>query len=290
MSAKQKPAEFYVRGADEKVFGPVDVETLVEWAGDSRIDPTSSVSKDQKTWIAAPLVPELGMTWLVETAPGTFYGPFNRRVVDGLFESGTLTRDARLYELDTGKAAAERAKLEAELAAKTAAVADLEKRAAEQAETTKKTMAFMEAKLTELTAALGQMGKAAESDHATAREEVFSARERADAAEARAVRAEADRDAVEKKLSVVETELADLRAQLEAVTKFSSAAAPERDRSDAIQPEVVISDAPPPRAAPQFPGMGSASGLAALEAAARRELAAAKKHGISLGGMFGGKK
>ena len=27
-----------------------------------------------------------------------------------------------------------------------------------------------------------------------------------------------------------------------------------------------------------------------LEAAARRELAAAKKHGISLGGIFGGKK
>ena len=35
---------------------------------------------------------------------------------------------------------------------------------------------------------------------------------------------------------------------------------------------------------------GGAAGLAALEAAARRELASAKKQGISLGGIFGGKK
>ena len=31
---KQQNAEYYVRGADGKVFGPVDMATLVEWAGD----------------------------------------------------------------------------------------------------------------------------------------------------------------------------------------------------------------------------------------------------------------
>lgn len=284
----QSDAEYYVRAADETVFGPIGMETLVEWARDSRIDPTSAVSNDQKTWRPAPLIPELEMTWLVETDPGTFYGPFNRAVVDGLFEAGTLTREARLYELDTGKSSAERARMEAEIAAKTKAIADLEKRAGEQAETTKKTMGFMEAKLAELTAAIGEIGKTAEADHSLAKEEVFKSRERADAAESRAVQAEADRDALERKLAVAETEIADLRSQLEAVTKFSSVQS-QVSGSDAIQPEVIMAE-PPSRGAPHFPGVGSSSGLAALEAAARRELAAAKKHGISLGGIFGGKK
>ena len=287
--AKETPsAEYYVRAADETVFGPIGMETLVEWARNSRIDPTSVVSTDQASWKPAPLIPELEMTWLVETDPGTFYGPFNRAVVDGLFEAGTLTREARLYELDTGKSTSERSKMEAELAAKTKAIEDLEKRATEQAETTKKTMSFMEAKLAELTAAIAEIGKSAEADGNIAKEEVFKAREKADAAEERAVQAEADRDALERKLAVAQTEIADLRAQLETVTKFSSVTTPSAS-SDVIQPEVVVSE-PPHRTAPHFPGVGSSSGLAALEAAARRELAAAKKHGISLGGIFGGKK
>lgn len=287
MANRKGSVEYYVRGADEKVFGPVAMKTLVEWAGDSRIDPTSAVSSDQKSWIAAPLVPELEMFWLVETEPGTFYGPFNRRVVDSLMESGTIPHDARLYMLDSGKASSGRTKLEAELEAKAKAVADLEERAAAQAATTKKTMAFMEAKLADLTAAMAEIGKSAEADRSAAKDEIFRTRERAEAAEARAAQAEADRDAVEKRLAVAETELADLRAQLDAVTKFSAV---KPVATPVIQPEVVISDTPPPRSAPQFPGVGSASGLAALEAAAKRELAAAKRHGIALGGIFGGKK
>ena len=289
MSKGQNSSEYYVRGADEKVFGPVAMKTLVEWAGDSRIDPTSAVSTDQKTWLAAPLIPELEMTWLVETEPGTFYGPFNRRVVDSLLESGTIARDARLYVLDTGKASDELARLQAELLSKTKALADLEERASKQAATTKKTMDFMEAKLADLTSEIGAMGKAAEADKSAAKEEIFKARERAEKAEVRAAQAEADRDAIGKRLSVAETELSDLRAQLDAVTKFSSVNT-RAAASDVLQPEVVISDAPPPRSAPHFPGVGSAAGLAALEAAAKRELAAAKKQGISLGGIFGGKK
>ena len=288
MSARSESAEYYVRGADGKVFGPVDMATLVEWAGDSRIEPATAVSKDQSTWLAAPLVPELGMTWLVETALGTFYGPFSRKVVDGLIEAGTIPRDTRLYELDGGRSSAERTRLKAELEARDAALADLEKRFSAQAETTKKTMSFLEARVAELTRAQAEASKAAEADRAAEREEVFRTRERADAAEARALKAEAEREAMAKKLSVMETELSDLKAQLEAVTRLSPAA--EAEGSGAVQPEVVISDAPPPRSAARFPGVGSSSGLAALEEAARRELASAKKYGISLGGIFGGKK
>ena len=239
---------YYIRGEDGKAFGPVEIATLVEWAGDSRIGPTSSVSKDQKHWVVAPLVPELGMTWLVEAEQGVFYGPFNRRVVDGLLEAGTIARDTRLYEL-SGGASAGQAKLKAELDAKTAALADLEVRVAA---------------------------------------DVFRTRERAESAESRAAKAEAERDAAVKKAGVLETELADLRSQLEAVTKFSALV--KNANAEVVQPEVIVSDAPPPKAEPRFSGAGGAAGLAALEAAARRELASAKKQGISLGGIFGGKK
>lgn len=281
-------AGYYVRGADGKVFGPVDMATLVEWAGDSRIEPAASVSRDQKAWVAAPRVPELGMTWLVETAPGTFYGPFRRSVVDGLLSAGTIPRDTRLYELDDGRSSAERTRLKAELDARDAAIADLERRFAAQAETTRKTMSFMEAKVAELTAAQAEEKKVADAARAAEREEVFRTRERAEAAESRAAQAEAERDAAARRLSVMETELADIKAQLEAVTKLSGPVPSEA--SEAIRPEVVSSDPPPPRPATRFPGAGSSSGLAALEAAARRELASAKKQGISIGGIFGGKK
>ena len=278
---------YYIRGEDGKAFGPVEIATLVEWAGDSRIGPTSSVSKDQKHWVAAPLVPELGMTWLVEAEQGVFYGPFNRRVVDGLLEAGTIARDTRLYEL-SGGASAEQAKLKAELDAKTAALADLEVRVAAQAETTKKTIAFMEAKIAELSSAQANASKAAEAEREAMKADVFRTRERAESAESRAAKAEAERDAAVKKAGVLETGLADLRSQLEAVTKFSALV--KNADAEVVRPEVIVSDAPPPKAEPRFSGAGGAAGLAALEAAARRELASAKKQGISLGGIFGGKK
>ena len=289
--AEKDSTGYYIRGEDGKAFGPVELATLVEWAGDSRVGPTSSVSKDQKDWVAAPLVPELGMTWLVEAEQGVFYGPFNRRVVDGLLEAGTIARDTRLYELSGGGSAAEQAKLKAELDAKTASLADLESRVAAQAETTKKTIAFMEAKIAELFGAQANAAKAAAADREAMKAEVFRTRERAEAAEGRAAKAEAERDAAFKKANVLETELADLRSQLEAVTRFTALV--KNDKAEVIQPEVVVSDAPPPKAEPRFPGSGGnggAAGLAALEAAARRELASAKKQGISLGGIFGGKK
>ena len=294
--AETKEKCWYVKGGEEdKLFGPIDLDTLIAWAKDSRIEPTFSVSKDKTSWIPAPFMSELEMIWLVETEPGTFYGPFNRAVVDSLLEAGTLNKSVRLYELDTGSNAAEKTRLETELAAKSQALADLEARAAKQAETTKKTMEFMEAKVAELSGALVSAGQAADQQLAAAGEEIYAQRERGEKAEAqaaanlsRAEKAEAAQAAAAKKLSVAETEIADLRAQLEMVTKFT--AVKPAAKATVVQPEVVISSAPPPKSAPHFPGMGSSSGLAALEAAARRELAAAKKHGLGIGGLFGGKK
>lgn len=277
--------EYFIKGGDGKVFGPVAIGTLVEWARDSRVEPTFLVSRDRESWVPAPHVRELEMTWLVEASPGTFYGPFNRAVVDGLLSAGTLPRDVRTYELHTGRADADKARLEAALAAKTKAVEDLEARAAGQAETTRKTLAFLEAKLAEAAGARRDADKAAGAELAAAQDEIYRLRERCERAEAAAAAEGAAREAADGKLAVAESELADLRSQLEAVTRVSAVRTAE-----AVQPEVLVSDAPPPKSSPRFKGNGGAAGLAALEAAARRELAAAKRQGIGIGGIFGGRK
>ena len=330
--AEAKKVVWYVKGADEKVFGPIDSVTLVAWAKEGRIESSFSLSCDERaTWVAAPLVAELGMVWLVETTPGTFYGPFNRAVVDGLLAQGTITAETRLYSLDEGKAkgksAAESAakaadekvkRAAAELDAAKKTIAELEGRAERQAETTKKTMSFMEAKLKELTDKLAEatevnrsQDESAQTELAAAREEVFALRERVEGAETRVLELDSARnqaelraknfaaelEAYEQRFKVAETEIADLRSQLEALTKFtaveaSAAKVPraEKAKKVAIEPEIVKDEPPPKAAGLHFAGKGGPAGLAALEAAARRELAAAKRQGIGISGLFGGKK
>ena len=90
---------WYVRTEDGKVYGPADVGALVEWAKDGRIEPTSFVSQDRKSWTPVQLMPELEMKWLVEVEPGKVFGPFHRAVVIGLFRSGGVGKTAKAYRL-----------------------------------------------------------------------------------------------------------------------------------------------------------------------------------------------
>ena len=78
---------WYVRMEDGRVYGPADVASLVEWEKDGRVEPTSFVSQDRKSWQPAQMMSELGMTWLIETEPGKVFGPFNRAVVISLFKN-----------------------------------------------------------------------------------------------------------------------------------------------------------------------------------------------------------
>lgn len=84
---------------DGKVYGPANVQSLVEWAKDGRIEPTTFVSQDRKSWRSAQTMSELGMTWLVETEPGRVFGPYNRSVVIDLFKNGDVGETAKAYRL-----------------------------------------------------------------------------------------------------------------------------------------------------------------------------------------------
>ena len=89
--------EWYVRSAEGSVYGPTDRVSLVQWAREGRIDPSGYVSRDRKSWLQAPLMPDLEMTWVVETDPGKFYGPFNRAVVVRLAAAGSIPAGANIY-------------------------------------------------------------------------------------------------------------------------------------------------------------------------------------------------
>ena len=91
--------EWYVRMSDGNVYGPADVASLVSWAEDGRIDPSSSLSKDRIRWTPAQLMDELAMKWLVELEPGKPLGPYNRKFLIASRAEGSLPDRAKLYRL-----------------------------------------------------------------------------------------------------------------------------------------------------------------------------------------------
>ena len=97
--ADSRKREWYVRTADGRVYGPADVASLVAWAQDGRIEPTGFVSRDRINWTPAQLMPELEMKWLVETEPGKVFGPFNRALVVSLFSRKAVPNGAKAYRL-----------------------------------------------------------------------------------------------------------------------------------------------------------------------------------------------
>ena len=91
--------EWYVKAVDGNVYGPASLSSLVTWAKDGRIEPTSFISQDRKSWRPAQAMSELEMKWLVEVEPGKVFGPFNRAVVIGLFKDDSVAGTAKAYRL-----------------------------------------------------------------------------------------------------------------------------------------------------------------------------------------------
>jgi hypothetical protein len=57
------------------IFGPLSFDQLASWAAEAQIAPHDLLSSDQVTWMKAPMLPELGMDWLVEVTSERYYGP-----------------------------------------------------------------------------------------------------------------------------------------------------------------------------------------------------------------------
>jgi len=93
---------FLTKSEDGSVFGPVSFGQLRHWADNAQISPFDTVCSDESTWIKAPLVPNLGMDYLVEVSPGRFYGPTTLGVVRELLVIGEINIDTHLINRKDG--------------------------------------------------------------------------------------------------------------------------------------------------------------------------------------------
>ena len=82
---------FLRKHEDGSTFGPVRFEQITRWAAAAQIAPHDTLSSDGQAWIKAPMLPQLGMDWLVELTSEHYYGPTT---------VGSLREFIRLGEID----------------------------------------------------------------------------------------------------------------------------------------------------------------------------------------------
>jgi hypothetical protein len=75
---------------DGTVFGPLSFEQLSGWASDAQIAPHDAISTDQLNWIKAPMLPQLGMDWLVEMTTERYYGPTTLGAIQEFIHLGEI--------------------------------------------------------------------------------------------------------------------------------------------------------------------------------------------------------
>jgi len=89
--------KWYLRKShDGSEFGPIPFEQLRQWAADAQVSPLDRVSTDSKTWLKAPMVPELEMDYLVEVGDDQFYGPTTIGALREFLNAGEITPETVL--------------------------------------------------------------------------------------------------------------------------------------------------------------------------------------------------
>lgn len=93
---------FLMKQDDGSVFGPITFEQLRLWAYEAQISPLDKLSADEKTWVKAPMVPELEMDYLVEVSPDQFYGPTTIGAVREFLQAGEISDDTIITNCKDG--------------------------------------------------------------------------------------------------------------------------------------------------------------------------------------------
>ncbi len=87
--------KWYLRKAhDGSTFGPIPFQQLRQWAADAQVSPLDRVSTDERTWLKAPMVPELAMDYLIEVGPDQFYGPTTVGAIQEFLDAGEITAES----------------------------------------------------------------------------------------------------------------------------------------------------------------------------------------------------
>ena len=98
-------ALYLLKAENNEVFGPVNFQQLNAWATSAQISPLDKVSTDQQTWFKAPMVPELGMDWLIELTSDQLYGPTTLGALQEFLNLGEINAETHLINARDGTAA-----------------------------------------------------------------------------------------------------------------------------------------------------------------------------------------
>lgn len=94
---------FLRKHEDKSVFGPVAFSKLVEWARGAQIAPQDAVSEDGINWNKAPMIPEMGMDWLVQTGEQSYYGPTTPNAIMEFYTLGEINQHTVVINCKTAK-------------------------------------------------------------------------------------------------------------------------------------------------------------------------------------------
>lgn len=90
LPAPQTLTWYLLKQVDGSIFGPANFEQLQQWAAEAQVSPLDKVSTDQTHWVRAPMLPELGMDWLVEVTHDYCYGPTTLGTVGDFLRRGEI--------------------------------------------------------------------------------------------------------------------------------------------------------------------------------------------------------
>ena len=243
-------SKWYLRTQND-TFGPEPEAKLVEWAKLGRIQPGQEISDDNVIWRRVEDVPFLDMRFSIDIGDGNPRGPFNRAAAEALLASGRLPKTSTIVEVR-------------------------EPFPAEPGEPE-------EAPAVEEKAPVAEETPVAEAETPAAEETPV--------AEPQVVEKEVIKEVVKEVRVEVPVEKIVEKVVEKEVVKEVRVEVPPPARTELVVAEVVepVADTPPPRAPGSIFGNASHEQLAALEAAARRELSSANRRHMSFG-LFGGKR
>ncbi len=104
VEGNEAPMLWRVRKApDNSIYGPVDTETLKEWANSAQIAPDDMVDESDENWRIAPEVDFLEMLWIVKMPGGETYGPttvgtLREFINEGLVTEKTLVTHGKTHQ------------------------------------------------------------------------------------------------------------------------------------------------------------------------------------------------
>jgi hypothetical protein len=77
----------------------VHFDQIARWAATAQIAPHDTLSSDQQTWTKAPMLPQLGMDWLIELTTEHYYGPTTLGALEEFIRLGEI--DGETFVINT---------------------------------------------------------------------------------------------------------------------------------------------------------------------------------------------